>query len=216
MALLSQEYDYILWIMLIALVFDFMDGFLANLLNASSDMGKELDSLADMVSFGFFPGFLLYYLILLTLNVDVENLYFDWRAMPGFLFTIFAALRLAKFNIDERKSPDFYGLPTPAATLLVIGIFLLFENETDIFYPFVDNTIVLYVITIVISFLMISNVIMLSLKTKGRKFNQLIPQMIFLSISMAMMFLFRSSSWAGIILLYIIMSIVAVKFKFAK
>lgn len=216
MCLLSQKYDPILWIMLAALVFDFLDGFLANVLHANTDLGKELDSLSDMVSFGFFPGFMMYYLILLSIDPSLESLYFNWWAMPGFLITMFAAIRLANYNVDDRNSLDFFGLPTPAATLFILGIFLLFQNNADPFYGFVAHTEVLYFITIFISFLMVSNFTMLSLRTKGRNLGGFIPQIIFIFISIVMMILFRSSAWAGIILTYIILSLFPIKFRFAK
>ncbi|MCB0663026.1 MAG: CDP-alcohol phosphatidyltransferase family protein, partial [Saprospiraceae bacterium] len=95
---------------------DFLDGMVARLLNVQSNIGKELDSLADMVSFGFVPGIIFYKLI--SLNLPWPGLsVINWYAVPAFLITMFSALRLAKFNLDNRQTESFIGMPTPAATV---------------------------------------------------------------------------------------------------
>ncbi|OZA56958.1 MAG: CDP-diacylglycerol--serine O-phosphatidyltransferase, partial [Sphingobacteriales bacterium 39-40-5] len=100
----------------IAAVFDFFDGMLARLLKAYSDIGKELDSLADMVSFGVLPSVIIYQLFALSPQIDFGA---DWLSFSAFIIAVFSALRLAKFNIDTRQSENFIGLPTPANALLI-------------------------------------------------------------------------------------------------
>ena len=101
---------------MIAGVFDFLDGFTAKLLQSTSSFGKELDSLADMVTFGVLPALFLFKLAPLTPN----NLH--WLAYSAALIPVFAAFRLAKFNLDSTQSDAFIGLPTPAAALLTVTI----------------------------------------------------------------------------------------------
>ena len=109
---LRHRLDAAFYAMLLAAVFDFLDGLAARALKAYSDMGRELDSLSDLISFGFLPGLMLC-MLMQTYRFD-ESLY-NWVPL---LLTLFAALRLAKFNVDPRQASGFLGLPTPAAALL--------------------------------------------------------------------------------------------------
>jgi len=109
---LNARLDLAFYCMLAAAVFDFLDGFAARLLGAYSDLGKELDSLCDLVSFGFLPALMLCELMQ---TYRFEAGWLDWTPL---ILTVFSAFRLAKFNVDERQSSGFLGLPTPAAGLL--------------------------------------------------------------------------------------------------
>ena len=115
--------------LIVALVADFFDGFAARLLNVKSDMGRELDSLADMVSFGVVPGLILYKLIKISdLASSFEHSYLP---LAAFVITAFSCYRLAKFNLDTRQTTDFIGLATPANTLFFIGLLLIKKNELE-------------------------------------------------------------------------------------
>jgi CDP-diacylglycerol--serine O-phosphatidyltransferase len=123
--LFSYHADYVIWCMLVSLVADFFDGMAARAFKSASDIGKELDSLADIVSFGVVPGAVFFYLLFNTAKVNYtaeSELQMTLYAGLGFVFTLFAALRLAKFNTDTRQSVDFIGLATPAATIYVVGL----------------------------------------------------------------------------------------------
>ncbi|MFI3296574.1 MAG: CDP-alcohol phosphatidyltransferase family protein [bacterium] len=111
----NESYDYALLFVIIGAAFDFCDGAAARLLKVSSPMGKELDSLADMISFGLVPGMVAYKLLAPLAEI--------WEYLPyfGFVITLFSALRLAKFNIDERQTSSFIGLATPANALFWLG-----------------------------------------------------------------------------------------------
>jgi CDP-diacylglycerol--serine O-phosphatidyltransferase len=123
--ILDHEFIPAFWFLFAAGWFDFADGLVARLLKVSSEHGKELDSLADMVSFGFVPG-VIYYVFLdfnvaafdtttaMTAGIDTHS-GFTWLPLAGFLVTLFSALRLAKFNLDTRQSEDFIGLATPSS-----------------------------------------------------------------------------------------------------
>jgi CDP-diacylglycerol--serine O-phosphatidyltransferase len=127
----------------LAVVFDFFDGFVARLLKVSGELGKQLDSLADMVSFGVLPGVIMYQLISVCIlrskltdfdpfaafsgEVQSHSGLPSWLPLLGFLITIFSGLRLAKFNIDSRQSDSFIGIPTPANTILICSLPLILD-----------------------------------------------------------------------------------------
>ena len=122
----------------LAVVFDFFDGFLARLLNKYSDIGKELDSLADIVSFGVAPSIIMFHLLKLSLNIDKLPLSFDITTLvdivvllSAFLITVFSALRLAKFNVDTRQKDSFIGLPTPASAILIASLPVIMHNSDN-------------------------------------------------------------------------------------
>ena len=110
------EQEVAAYFVLLSGLFDFFDGMVARLLNVKSEIGKQLDSLADMVSFGFLPGVVMFQLLMLS---DYSSAYLPYL---GFLITVFSALRLAKFNIDERQTEDFIGLNTPKNTLFIVSL----------------------------------------------------------------------------------------------
>jgi len=161
----AMEGAYLTAACLIALsaVFDFLDGFAARLLHAYSPMGKELDSLADIVSFGVAPGILIYS-FLSDLALSTNNPQF--LAYFAFLIPVFSALRLANFNLDERQTSSFIGLPTPAnAIFWAFGIGSSFEYLLD---ATIDPKIVVAFI-LLFSWLLVSGVPMFSLKFKNYK-----------------------------------------------
>ena len=193
----------LLWIVAGA-VFDFFDGMTARLLNVSSPIGKELDSLADVVTFGVAPSAMVYY----ELGVlDYPHMLEPLRpALPcfAFLMAAFSALRLAKFNLDERQSMGFIGLPTPANALfwsaLLVSHSRLMEQSTW-------SVVVLIGMLLVSCFLLVSEIPMLALKFKhwGWRGNE--AKYIFLLISAIMLLLFRFKGLVLVIAWYVIISI---------
>ncbi len=156
-----------------AVLVDFLDGFAARLLNAQSETGKQLDSLSDVVSFGVLPGMVLFQL--LALSFFDSPLAFEigiFAFMPGFLFTLAAAYRLARFNVEHPET-HFSGLPVPAAALAVMSLPLaLFFDELHI-SSWLFNPWLLYAFTLLLSWLMISRLTLINLKfTKGSKDNR--------------------------------------------
>src|SRR5690554_1517849 len=177
----------VIWVV-IAAIFDFFDGLAARLLNAYSPMGKELDSLADIVSFGVAPASTLYILMRDNLNYP-DTLQSINHLIPyiAFLIPVFAAYRLAKFNIDTRQSNSFIGLPTPANGLFWIS----YSYAVNKFA--IQNEVMFYitVITIIImSFIMISEIPMFSfkIKNKGIKGNEKQTIQILLVIALVTLF----------------------------
>ena len=187
----------------IALVFDFMDGFMARTLGVNGEFGKQLDSLADVVSFGVVPGVFMHYL----LSINSPSVYLPYF---GFLIPLFSALRLAKFNIDgARQSNFFIGLPVPANTMLIISLYLIIQGHR---FPKVNELIVdpsfLVILTIVSCILMNLDIRLFSLKfnTLSWKGNEM--RYLFLLISVPLILTLRFLSIPLIIFLYIILSIV--------
>lgn len=170
--LMAFEGNYlwvIIWVV-IGAVFDFFDGFSARLLKAYSPMGKELDSLADMVTFGLAPAIALFRLLSNIVDYNTESvLYPLLKIIPyiSFMLVIFSGLRLAKFNIDERQTSSFIGLPTPANALFWISYcFSIYQQNTS-------QSSILFVsaiLIIIFSLLMTAEIPMFSLKINNLKF----------------------------------------------
>ncbi|MBE0676583.1 MAG: CDP-diacylglycerol--serine O-phosphatidyltransferase [Bacteroidales bacterium] len=148
------------WFVAAAMVFDFCDGMAARVLKAYSEMGKQLDSLADMVSFGAVPGVLVY-----SITTAAEN---EWlRVGVALLLPLFAALRLAKFNIDEEQKDEFKGLPTPAAALAIISLILASHHGSHTAMMITGNITVLFIWSAAIAFMMVVPLRMMSLKFRS-------------------------------------------------
>jgi CDP-diacylglycerol--serine O-phosphatidyltransferase len=186
---------------LFASVFDFMDGFAARLLHAKSNTGKELDSLVDMVSFGVSPAVIVYYLYL---DTGICNcLIYDISIVPALLsvlFPCFVALRLAKFNLDERQTEIFYGLPSPAAAFVLISFVFFPQNS----YSFLIYTVVILSLCV----FMLANIPLLSLKLKDVKFGNNVFRYILILIALVLMIVLRFRSIPFIILAYIVLSVI--------
>lgn len=197
------EFEWVAFCIVLAAVFDFLDGMLARLLKVHSEIGKQLDSLADMLTFGFLPSYVLFQFLQIN---DAGMLSFT-----AFSIAVFSAFRLAKFNIDTRQSEEFIGLPTPANALF-IG-FLVFLKDYEIL-GFLFGTPSLLIIAVVFSLLLVAEIPMIALKFKN--FN--IPENIFkyLTIIMAVVLIsiFQFSAIPVVILLYILISVI--KFTFFK
>jgi CDP-diacylglycerol--serine O-phosphatidyltransferase len=166
------------------------------MLKVSSPIGKELDSLADLVTFGVLPGFMM---LIWMRNSDLPALV----PFIAFLIPVFSALRLANFNVDERQSTEFIGLPTPANALFISS--LVFVADSPIWWLRTDYALI--AVTLVFSYLLVSPVRMFSLKTTsfGWKGNEL--RIIFLALCIALFALFRLSAFPMIIMMYVVISI---------
>jgi CDP-diacylglycerol--serine O-phosphatidyltransferase len=210
------------YFIIIAAIFDFLDGFFARLFKTVSDFGVHLDSLADVVSFGIAPSMILYRLILFTLvntahgsrlDIDSPGIENELILYSAFLIGVFSALRLARFNIDNEQKTYFKGLPTPASAILIasIGInhdiyFLLFKNNENVYNIY--SLVTLIVLIAVICFLLVSNIRMFSLKFKNTGFRGNGIRYIFLLLSALIIILFGIKGLAPVIALYIILSLI--------
>lgn len=170
----------------IAALIDFCDGFIARLLNAQSDKGKQIDSLADVVSFGVAPGMIIYQFLRLSFaqqpgGLDVS---IAWL-LPAFVIPCAGAYRLARFNIDTTICHGFKGLPIPAAGLLIASFPLIYWHTTETWLiNLLLNEVFWYALIAVISYLMISTLPMLSLKFAHPGFKQFLPFIIILFVAL--------------------------------
>lgn len=155
----------------IAAVFDFFDGFAARLLKAYSPLGAQLDSLCDVVSFGVAPSFIMYYYLNQVVTMEVGGV--NVVPFAAFFLAVFAALRLAKFNIDDRQTTSFIGLPTPAMGIFVASLPFTLRHESLTFMGnLMTNPYFLFAIVVIFSFLMVSEIPFFSLKVKSMKFKE--------------------------------------------
>ena len=178
---------------LISGIFDFFDGFSARLLHVKSEIGKELDSLADVVSFGFLPGVVMFQLLSQS---DFTSPYLPYTA---FLITIFSALRLAKFNLDTRQTEDFIGLNTPMNTLFIVSLPFIQRDYPEI----INSTIFLIGITILMSWLLVSEIKIYSLKFGTLNWKDNKVKFIFLMISAVLIALLKFAAIPIVLVLYI-------------
>ena len=196
----------------LALIFDFFDGFAARLLKVNSPMGKELDSLADMVTFGIVPAFIMAKLIqesqgLSFLPSNLSESSFLW--MFGLFVGIFSALRLAKFNVDERQSDSFYGLPTPANCMLIFSYWIITELYPEYWLSSIlNNTWLLIGLSLVSSFLLVAELRLISLKFKNFSFQDNIFRYLLIGISLILFAFMLFKSIPFIIFTYILLSII--------
>jgi len=221
---------------LIAALFDFFDGFAARFLKANSPIGKELDSLADVISFGVLPGMIIYQMISINVQlipglgseVEISNSYLKYA---GFVIPVFSALRLAKFNIDERQTHSFIGLPTPANALMIASFPLIlfsqfytesfdwlwspgkYEGDIDyeklpdnFWFNLFTNEYALAGIAVVMSLLLVSNLPLFALKFKTFDWQRNKMRYLFLICVVLLLFMLKFIAVPLIVALYIVMS----------
>ncbi len=192
-----------------AAVVDFLDGFLARLFKANSAMGEQLDSLSDLVSFGVAPGLIIYQLLRISFaqgeaGLDVSMAFL----LPALIIPCAAAWRLAKFNLDEGQQYSFKGLPTPSAGLFIASLpLIIWSSEIDITH-IIYNRWVLYLIIVVISFLMVSNLPLMSMKFKDFSFANNVPKYILAVIAIAAIILLKWLAVPVILVAYVIVSLI--------
>lgn len=197
------------WWILLAAVFDLLDGLMARLLNAASETGRQLDSLADVVSFGLAPGFLLYALMARA-AIGMGPFYVNYLPYAAFLLPLFAALRLARFNTDPSQSRDFKGLPTPAAALVVLALPLIAACE-DVTIIWLNSLLgkpcLLAGVAVFLSALMVSPIRMFSLKFTGLRWNGNRARYLLIIFSLLLFPFIRFAAIPFILLAYLLLSL---------
>ncbi len=188
---------------------DYLDGMVARTLKVKSLLGKQLDSLADMVSFGVVPGAIIYMLLVrgMTKNFVEFPQYLILAGLPAFLITVFAALRLAKFNIDTRQSENFIGLNTPSCTIFTVGLMLIYHYDSYGLRELVINPYLLYPTILVLSYLLIAEIPMFSFKFKEFKWAGNEIRFIFAIIALIFLIIFKEAAFSLIIVLYILFAL---------
>lgn len=199
----------------IAAVIDFLDGFLARLMRATSSMGKQLDSLSDVVSFGVAPGVIIYQLLRFSFareesGLDVSILWL----VPAFILSCAAAYRLAKFNLDDSQAFTFKGVPVPAIGILVASFpFILHFNTIGGINNLFINKWFLYAIVVVLSYLMVSNIRIMSMKFADFTLKNNMPKIILLLIAIVSAIFLQWLAIPVVFIFYIIISLSTIKIK---
>jgi CDP-diacylglycerol---serine O-phosphatidyltransferase len=194
-----------------AAVIDFLDGFVARLFNASSEMGKQLDSLADVVSFGVAPGLIIYQMLRISLAKETEGLDASVAALlPAFLIPCAGAWRLARFNIDTTQQHSFKGVPIPAAGIAIASLPLIIHYQQFNLQDSLFNKWILYGIIALLSYLMVSRIPLLSLKFKDLSVKNNLPKYILLAVAVIAAIVLK---WVAIPVVFIAYVIVSLAFK---
>ena len=194
----------------LAAAVDFLDGFVARMFNASSEMGKQLDSLADVVSFGVAPAMIMYQFLRRSYandesGIDTSVLFL----LPAFIIAAASAYRLAKFNLDNSQQYGFKGVPTPAVGLLIASFPLIYWHaEYDAIASLLLNKWVLYGIILVVSWLMVSNVPMMAMKFKNLSVKSNLSKIILIILSVIAALLLHWIAVPVIFIAYIILSLI--------
>jgi CDP-diacylglycerol--serine O-phosphatidyltransferase len=210
------------WFLFAAGWFDFADGLVARALDVSSEHGKELDSLADMVSFGVVPAVVYYVLLLLsadpapTIAPDIllptdeltTTVSWDWAAAPALLVALFSALRLAKFNLDTRQTENFMGVATPTSTVYAVGLMLIVATRPE-WAPYVLSPWLLYPSILLFSYLLVSEHPMFSFKLKGFGWAGNETRYIFAGAAIVLFLLLWMAAFPFIVAVYLLLNLVS-------
>jgi CDP-diacylglycerol--serine O-phosphatidyltransferase len=214
---LSDGLQYVPYFTLVSLIADYFDGMAARLTKSiQSGIGKQLDSLADVVSFGVVPAAVLYTLLTLHFR-SVSTNESEWQIMlyssPAFLIALCSALRLAKFNVDERQTESFIGLATPANTILVMGVLLVFLRNDYGLTHILLHPLMLFGLIAVLSYLLIAEIPMFSFKFKrfGWAGNEV--RYMFIIASLVLLGAFKFAGISLAVVLYILVSLVQLFIK---
>ncbi len=194
-----------------AAVIDFLDGFVARLFKATSEMGKQLDSLADVVSFGVAPGLILYQMLRISFAKEADGLDVSVAALlPAFIIPCAGAWRLARFNIDTTQQYSFKGVPIPAAGIVIASLPLIVHFQQFNLQEVLFNQWLIYGIILLVSYLMVSNIPLLSMKFKDMSLKNNLPKYILVAIAIIAAIVFK---WVAIPVVFIAYVIVSLAFK---
>jgi CDP-diacylglycerol--serine O-phosphatidyltransferase len=201
------------WFTLGSFLFDYGDGMMARALGVSSPLGKELDSLADVVSFGVVPGAMMFQLLTggdaISTFAGAEGIgqSVNLVGFPAFILSAFSGLRLGRFNLDTRQTTYFIGLSTPACTVFVLGLTLAAHHNVFGAADWIHNTWLLYMLVAVLSWLLNSEIPMFGMKVKQFDLRSNRFNLLFLGLFIVLVFLLRELALSAIILIYIVLSL---------
>lgn len=209
------EFELAFYFVCLGIFFDFFDGFFARMFKVQSELGLQLDSLADMITSGVVPGVVMFQLLLKSFGsekvIDVTSWDNTVMILPflGFIVTLGACFRLANFNIDTRQTDSFIGLPTPANALFVLSLpLVLIHTNIEFITNALQNQWVLLAITGLSAFIMNAEIPLFSLKVKDFSFQKNALQIFFLASSVLFVLLFKYLGIPLIILFYVLLSVV--------
>jgi CDP-diacylglycerol--serine O-phosphatidyltransferase len=209
---LQYRIDYAAYFIGIAAFFDFLDGMAARMLHVKSEIGKELDSLADVVSFGVLPGIIVYQMMANSPNTPAAGSVISIFSLIALIIPILSAVRLAKFNLDTRQTTSFIGLPVPANAIFLGSLPLIkmqagFSDSLSWPTLITDNYYLLAIIAVGMSLLLVSEIPLISLKFINLKFAANKPQYILVLFAVISFALLTFTAIPLIILAYILLSV---------
>ena len=205
--LLAGNYQITAICIIVSLILDFFDGFIARAMKSNSNLGAQLDSLADMVSFGLLPGIVMYKALepfgnqIFGMELPFEIKYF------GIFITLFSCLRLAIFNLDEEQTYYFKGLNTPSNTILIFGLYYAFLENGNFQFLF-ENPLLMVIFTIISSWILVSPIKMIAMKFKSMKLEDNYPKIALLIGAVLILIIFKTVGIPLVILYYILISLI--------
>ncbi len=205
--LINGDYKTTAICIILSLILDFFDGFVARALKSNSNLGVQLDSLADMVSFGLVPGLAMYKLLepfgTMAFGIDFP---FEIKYL-GIFITLFSCLRLAIFNLDEEQKYYFKGLNTPSNTILIFGLFYAYKEE-QFLMSLLENPVFLIILTALCSWLLVSPIKMIAMKFKSMKVQDNIPKIVLFVGVILLLIIFRTVGIPLAIIWYMLVSLI--------
>ena len=203
---MKANFEMAFYFVCLGIFFDFFDGFFARLFNVSSPLGLQLDSLADMVTSGVVPGFVMFQMLSNSVNSNPALIYFPYL---GFIIALGSCYRLANFNIDTRQTDSFIGLPTPANALFILSLPLIVKySDSLIALELLTNNWFLVVITLLSAYILNAEIPLFALKVKKFNFKDNVLQIAFVLISLVLLVLFQFSGVALVIVFYVFLSVI--------
>ncbi|GAQ48956.1 phosphatidylserine synthase [Flavobacterium psychrophilum] len=202
----DMNFEMAFFFVSLGIFLDFFDGFFARLFKVSSPLGLQLDSLADMVTSGVVPGFVMFCLL-----ASSQNQIYGYTILPylGFIITLGSCYRLANFNIDTRQTDSFIGLPTPANALFILSLpLVLLDSNNEFITNALQNHWVLIAISVASAYIMNAEIPLFSLKIKDFTFKKNALQILFLASSVLLLLFFRYLGIAMVIVFYVLLSVV--------
>lgn len=213
----NKEYPLAFLAVCIGILFDFFDGFAARALQVQSKLGVELDSMADMVTSGVVPGTVMFFLLMESLGIQLSD-YSNvlslnnlklWIPLTGFMITLASGYRLAKFNIDDRQTTLFIGLPTPANSIMITGLVFLVQEDLGIISELLKSAWFLLLISVISAYLLNANFYLFSLKIKSLNLKENVLVFGYLLTSILLIIIFKSLIFSFLIIFYVLLSIIA-------
>lgn len=202
----NENFEMAFYFVCLGIFLDFFDGFFARLFHVSSPLGLQLDSLADMVTSGFVPGYVMFLMLFNSVSTAPSLAYFPYL---GFIITLGSCYRLANFNIDTRQTDSFIGLPTPANALFILSLPLIIKySDSLMVLELLTNNWVLLVITLLSAYILNAEIPLFALKIKKFNLKDNALQIVFVLISMVLLVLFQFSGVALVIVFYVFLSVI--------
>ena len=213
-----NQLEYTALFVFLGVIFDFLDGFAARILKVHSDLGLQLDSMADMITSGLVPGLVLFQLLRMslaggwnidTITSDLSHMGTNLLPFAGFIITMASAYRLAKFNIDENQKDSFIGLPTPANALFVVSLpLILYYQDNTALNDIILNSWFLVGVVLINSYLLNANLPLFALKFKNWGFKDNGIRYVFLFLCIVMLVVLGVTAIPFIIMVYVLLSII--------